>query len=193
VHSACRQAAAWNAPGREERLVVSLALCSAQYRGAQAQREVEAALADSGLDPACLELVLTESLLQQHDEAALAMLGRWAARGIRLCLDDFGSGYSNLAYIRRLRVHKLRLDLSGFADLEADAEQRAIVQAMLEGAQHLGLETAAKGVGDQAMADRLREMGCGQALGHLLPAREFERWLADRLAESSEPVTTQAS
>lgn len=168
LHTACRQAAAWRQAGQAG-LTVSVALSAVQYRGARVERDVKAALDDSGLDPAGLELVLVESVLRQHDEEALAMLGRWTARGIRLCIDDFGSCYTHLAYLKRLQAGKIRLDLSSFSQLETEGEQRAIVQAMLQGAHDLNIRTAAKGVIDAAMADRLREMGCDEAQGYLLP------------------------
>ena len=180
LHEACRQVAAWQAAGWPD-LVVGVNLSAVQFRQGQVIADVQAALADSGLNPACLDLELTESLLLQHEASILAILAGWKALGIRLSIDDFGTGYSSLAYLKRFKVDKLKIDRSFVINISRDAEDRAIVQAMIEIARGLKLKSIAEGVEDAALAEQLRLMGCDEVQGYLyakpLPPAEFKQWL----------------
>ena len=180
---ACRQAQVWRTAGWP-RLVVAVNLSAVQFRDRQLGREVLATLTASGLDPAGLELELTESLLLQGEETVLATLLDWKAQGIQLSIDDFGTGYSSLAYLKRFQVDKLKIDRSFLVQLLASGEDRAIVQAMIQIARSLNLRTIAEGVEEAAQAEQLRVMGCDEVQGYYyarpLPAADLTRWLADR-------------
>ena len=180
LHEACCQVAAWQAAGWPD-LVVGVNLSAVQFRQGQVVADVQAALADSGLNPACLDLELTESLLLQHETSILAIVAGWKVQGIMLSIDDFGTGYSSLAYLKRFKVDKLKIDRSFVINLSRDAEDRAIVQAMIEIARGLKLKTIAEGVEDAALAEQLRLMGCDEVQGYLyakpLPPAEFKQWL----------------
>ncbi len=180
LHQACRQAAAWQASGRCE-LSVAVNLSAIQLRDGQIERDVDEALAASGLPPERLELELTESALLQPDQAIEAMLSRLRARGVRLSIDDFGTGYSSLAYLNRIPVDKLKIDRTFTLGIRDDDRSRVLVQAMIQIAQGLAITTVAEGVEDAAFAEQLDAMGCDEAQGYFysrpLPAAELERWL----------------
>jgi len=181
LEEACRQAAAWRAAGWPD-LVMAVNLSTVQFRRGGIGAEVLAALEGSSLDPAGLELELTESILLEGAEDVLATVSAWKAVGIQLAIDDFGTGYSSLAYLKRFQVDKLKIDrsfISGMVDHEQD---RAIVQAILDMAGGLKLRTIAEGVEDATLARQLRLMGCDEAQGYLysppLAAKDLERWVS---------------
>ncbi|MFZ4649701.1 MAG: EAL domain-containing protein, partial [Rubrivivax sp.] len=121
------------------------------------------------------------SILLQNDEALMNLMQRWKNHGIRLTIDDFGTGYSSLAYLKRLNVHKLKIDRSFLIDLQDDEQDSAIVRAMIQIARSLNLVTIGEGIESVEVATLLREMGCDEGQGYLYlrpqPAAEFERWL----------------
>ncbi len=180
VFEACRQAAAWRAAGWPD-ILMAVNLSAVQFRQGQVAEDLKLALTESGLDPAGLELELTESLLH-GEESIQAILVDWKARGIQLSIDDFGTGYSSLAYLKRFKVDKLKIDRSFVRDLLTDEDDRAIVRAMIELAHGLGIRTIAEGVEEAGQADRLRALGCDEVQGYLyakpLPAADLVRWLA---------------
>ena len=180
---ACRQAAAWRASGWPD-LVMAVNVSAAQFRHARIGAEVLAVLAATGLAPAGLEMELTESLLMEGQEAALATVAQWQARGIQLAIDDFGTGYSSLAYLKRFAVDRLKIDRSFVAGMAEHDADRAIVQAIIDLAGGLKLRTLAEGVEDAELAAQLQRMGCDEAQGYLyakpLPAADLERWLRER-------------
>ena len=180
LHEACHQVAAWQAAGWPD-LVVGVNLSAVQFRQGKVIADVQAALAASGIDPASLELELTESILLQHEASLVDVVAGWKAQGIRLSIDDFGTGYSSLAYLKRFKVDKLKIDRSFVINIARGAEDRAIVQAIIELARGLNLKTIAEGVEDAALAEQLRRMGCDEVQGYLyakpLPPAEFQQWL----------------
>ena len=132
---------------------------------------VDGALRDSGLNAARLELEQTESTPFKDDANARQTLQSLRSRGIKIALDDFGAGYSSLSYLRKFALDKLKIDRSFVAALEvptADASALAIVQAILQLAQALGMQTTAEGVETKNGFDRLSAMGCTQAQGYFV-------------------------
>ncbi|MEN9416968.1 MAG: hypothetical protein RI988_588 [Pseudomonadota bacterium] len=180
LQEACRQAARWQAHGLP-RLFVAVNLSAIQFRHGSVESDVREALAASGLDPSLLELELTESILLQSDEALSSLMERWERQGIRLTIDDFGTGYSSLAYLKRLHVHKLKIDRSFVINLREDDQDQAIVRAMLQIARSLNLQTVAEGIEQADLAERLRLMGCDEVQGYLYarpqPAADLQDWL----------------
>ena len=180
LQEACRQASIWHTSGWRS-LNVAVNLSAEQFRQASIEQDVAAALDASGLDPRCLELELTESLLMQQVESISATLMRWKARGIQLAIDDFGTGYSSLAYLKRFPVDRIKIDRSFIANIVCDENDMAIVQGVIQIARGLGLQTLSEGVETRRQAIQLRRMGCGMAQGYLyskpLSALQFESWL----------------
>ena len=183
LREACRQAAAWRASAWPD-LVVAVNLSAVQFRRGQIGAVVLAALAESGLDPAGLEVELTESILLHNEDEVLQTVEQWKIRGIQVSIDDFGTGYSSLAYLRRFQVDKLKIDRSFVAHMAANDQDRIIVQAIIDMAQGLKLRTIAEGVDDALLASQIQFMGCDEAQGYLyarpLAAGDLEQWLRDR-------------
>ena len=162
VREACREAAGW--PG-QERIAVNISV--AQLTGAGLKRSVEEALHDSGLDPARLELEVTESIFLGDDVATLGALSSLQGLGVRLVLDDFGKGYSSFCYLSRARFAKIKIDqlfVRGAAS--GDGDCLAIVQAILALASGLGVESTAEGVETAALSDLMSALGCTQLQGY---------------------------
>jgi len=169
LEHACRQRAAWLAAGLTA-VPVAVNVSATQLRDDDFAERVAAVLATSGLPPQLLELEVTESVVIAGLEAARARLERLARLGVRLAIDDFGTGYSSLAYLKRLPVHKLKIDRSFVADLPEAADSRAIAAAVVGLARGLGLRTIAEGVESERQAEFLQACGCDEAQGLLFGA-----------------------
>ena len=165
LREACRQLAAWRKAGMRE-LVVTVNLSAAQFRRGDLEQIVVRALHDSGLEPAGLELELTESVLIRDAEATLATVRRLRALGVKFSIDDFGTGYSSLSYLKRFAVDKLKIDKSFIDDLASDREDAAIVRAVIQMANGLGLRTIAEGVEDESQMRHLLLNNCDAAQGY---------------------------
>ncbi|MBB1520885.1 putative bifunctional diguanylate cyclase/phosphodiesterase [Aquipseudomonas guryensis] len=176
LNEACRQMMLWQAAGLP-RFVVSVNLSAVQFRRGNLEALIGSALSRFGLSPSSLELELTESILLQDSAAFIDMLYRLKALGVKLSIDDFGTGYSNLAYLQRFRVDKLKIDQSFVRKLLGNAQDQAIVTAIIQMAKSLNLLTTAEGIEDVAIRRLLAELGCDQGQGYLfarpLPALEF--------------------
>ena len=176
LQHACRDAAAWMARGLELRVAVNLS--SMQFRASGLLDIVRDALATSGLPADRLELEITESALMADDEATYATLDALRTLGIDIALDDFGTGYSSLSYLKRLPLGKLKIDRSFVSGLPDDADNLAIVRAILALARHLGFCITAEGVETPAQARLLGELEADSLQGYLfsrpVPAAEIE-------------------
>lgn len=182
---ACVQAARWRAGGYPE-FTVAVNLSPRQFRQRDLVAGIRRTLEETGLDPAGLELEITESTLMDQAVATLAKLEELAAMGIRLSVDDFGTGYSSLSYLKRFPVHKLKIDQSFVRDLCVDRDNAAIVTAIIELARNLGLITLAEGVETPEQLQTLLEQGCrlcqGYHFSRPVPVSELEQTLSRGLA-----------
>jgi len=187
LHTACRQAVAWQRAGLPP-LVMAVNLSAVQFQRGNVEQYVSHALAHSGLPAALLELELTESTLIQNVEQVLATVKALKRLGIKLSIDDFGTGYSSLSYLKRFDIDKLKIDQSFIRDLATDPDDAAIVHAIVQMAHSLNLRAIAEGVEHAAMLQQLRDFGCDEAQGYYfarpMPADEFERFLARQPARS---------
>ncbi len=136
-----------------------------------------------------LELEVTESAAMRDPERALTVLRRLAGLGVRLSVDDFGTGHSSLAYLARLPVAALKIDREFVAGLDTDAANRSIVSTTVELGQQLGLQVVAEGAEDEATLAILRTLGCDLAQGfgiaRPMPADAVTDWAAQHTAERS--------
>ena len=126
------------------------------------------ALAETGVQPARLELEITENVLMEQSASVLGTLRRLKAMGVRLVLDDFGTGWSSLGYLKRFPLDGLKIDREFVDGLGESAEDTAIAAAVLSMAHALELDVTAEGVETEAQLSWLRERGCGCAQGFLL-------------------------
>jgi diguanylate cyclase (GGDEF)-like protein/PAS domain S-box-containing protein len=177
LEAACAQMAGWHARGLELRLSVNLS-AGQMVNGERFVKSVEQALRESGLAPSALELELTESHLLQNIEDKAALLNRLGALGVGLAIDDFGTGYSSLSYLRQLPVDAIKIDGSFVRDIGVDANDEAIIKAIVAMAHSLKLSVVAEGVETEGQLRVLRALGCDEYQGFLespgLPAPEFE-------------------
>lgn len=162
-------------------LAVSVNVSAVQFRHAQLPEMVARCLKEAGLSARRLELELTEGAAVDDPAAALAIMDELHDLGVRLSMDDFGTGYSSLSYLKRFQIYKLKIDQSFVRDLEEDANDRAIVSAIVRMAQALGMVTTAEGVETEGQLEFLRAHGCSEGQGYYfsrpLPAGAFEAYL----------------
>ena len=182
VREACRHLAEWRAvaPDRAPQ-TVSVNLSGRQLARADLSDVVEEALTESGLEPQCLCLEITESVLMDDIEGAVAALKALKAIGVEIAVDDFGTGYSSLAHLRRFPVDILKIDHSFVAGLGRNPEDAAIVRAVLALARTLDLAVVAEGVERVEQLQELRALGCERAQGHLFSVPLAEPAFADLL------------
>jgi EAL domain-containing protein (putative c-di-GMP-specific phosphodiesterase class I) len=163
---ACRQLAAWDRDGPPApRIAVNVS--ARQFRSDGFVDAVAEALRRHGVAPARLELELTESLLIDDREAAVATLDRLKALGVQIAVDDFGTGYSSLSYLSGLPVDVLKIDRSFVVQTEKGGRDATIAQAIISLAHGLGLRVLAEGVETAGQLEFLRAHGCNECQGYL--------------------------
>ena len=144
---------------------------------------------EEGLPPEYLELELTEGVTMQDPQAAIATMNDLHDRGIRMSIDDFGTGYSSLNHLKKFKVYKLKIDQSFVRDISTDPEDKAIVGAVIQMAQRLGLLTIAEGVETTGQLAFLREQGCDEIQGYYyskpLGADAFEVFVTEHAHKGS--------
>lgn len=181
LNSVCQQAMAWQRAGLG-RLVVAVNCSVIQFKHGDFVGEVAQALAVSGLDPAPLELEITESILIEDTQRMIATILELKGMGVKLSIDDFGTGYSSMAYLQHLSVDKLKIDQSFIRHLAGNLNDRVIVQAMVTLAHNLKLQVVAKGVDSEEALRILISQRCDNVQGYLfskpLPASAFEAFLS---------------
>ena len=162
LRAACREAADWAQP-----LSIAVNLSPVQFRTTDLVGLVGGVLAETGLDPARLELEITEGVLLGDSPDTVAMLAGLKALGVRIAMDDFGTGYSSLSYLRRMPIDKLKIDQSFTRALGTDPAARPLVRSIIGIARDLGIASLAEGVETEAHAQMLREEGCVAVQGYL--------------------------
>ena len=175
---ACRQMVRWQTAGHAP-FVLAVNLSPVQFRRGNVEMLLTRVLESTGLDPAWLELEVTESTLIQDSEKFIVSLRKLKALGVRISIDDFGTGYSNLSYLQRFSIDKLKIDQSFVRRLRQGPQDRAIVSAIIQIARSLNLTTTAEGIEDQETREQLADLGCTQGQGYLfakpMPAEDFEQ------------------
>ncbi len=180
--SACTQASAWSG------VRMSVNLSPVQFRHADLVAAVKAALERSGLAPGRLELEITESVLLAEPQESLLTLLRLKDLGVRITIDDFGTGHSSLGHLRTFPFDKIKIDRSFVHDLDRDRDAEAIIRAVVTLGRGLGIETCAEGVEDSGQLARLASDGCDEVQGYLfcrpMPASDVQGFIA-RAADGS--------
>ncbi|NVM77159.1 diguanylate cyclase (GGDEF)-like protein [Duganella sp. SG902] len=165
LEEACRQISVWQAE-TGQRVVVAVNISPRQFAAPGFLAHVEDLLATTHVDPSCLELEITESVMMEDAESAIALLHRLRALGLKLAIDDFGTGYSSLAYLSRFPIHKLKIDQSFVRNMHAVREQGAIVQATIGLGHSLGLTVIAEGVESETQRAMLSNWRCDEIQGY---------------------------
>jgi diguanylate cyclase (GGDEF)-like protein len=187
LDAACAQLASWKAAGLHPgRIAVNVS--ALQFRDQRLPQMLSTALQTYDIQPGELELELTESTLMDDTEAAQATVASLRELGVALAIDDFGTGYSSLSYLKRLRPGKLKIDRSFVKDLPADADDRALTEAIVSIAQALSITVVAEGVETAEQRDYLLSLGCrlqqGYLLGRPMPAECLLALMAERETEA---------
>lgn len=178
LQTALREARHWPSDVR-----VSVNLSPFQLARDDLADTIQAALAEAGVTGDRLELEITETALIQHYHVGLSALKRLQALGVRIAMDDFGTGYASLSHLRSFPFDRLKIDLSFVAGITESPQGAAVVRAILQLASSLNISSTAEGVETQAQLDQLALGGCEEAQGFLFsparPASEVPRLLAD--------------
>lgn len=181
---ACRQMRAWqHRYRRDPPLNISVNVSTRQLAQSNVAEQVERILAETGMEPRCLTLEITESALMQNLKTGAAVIQQLHEMAVRLHIDDFGTGYSSLSYLHNFPVDTLKVDKSFVSRMEGAPHQAEIVKAIVSLAQNLGMGVTAEGVETVAQAEALRDLHCTSAQGFLfsrpLPAEEAERLIVE--------------
>ena len=174
IRQACATAAQW-----PDHLHIAVNISAVQFRSPGLMQVITDALAASGLDPARLEIEITETVLLHNKEATLAVLHQLRELGIRIAMDDFGTGYSSLTYLQSFPFDKIKIDRSFVKDITENSGSLNIVRAVAALANGMGMTATAEGVETKEQLDSIASEGCTEMQGFLfskpLPAREIER------------------
>ena len=180
LRTAVAQAKAWQDKGLPA-LTVAVNLSAVQFRHPNLFDLVMHVLEEAGLPAQYLEIELTEATAMDNPVSAIALMNRLHERGVRMSIDDFGTGYSSLSYLKKFKVSKLKIDQSFVRDIGDDADDKAIVSAIINLASSLGLHTIAEGVETAGQLAYLRLQGCDEVQGYYfsvpLPMDQFEAYL----------------
>jgi len=179
LHEACRQMKQWQAEGiAPERLAVNVS--ARQFRKPGLVDLVAECTRAAGVAPSCLELEITETVLIDQGPGVELMLRDLAAMGVDISLDDFGTGFSSMAYLKRFAVHTVKIDRVFVEGLGRDADSEAIVAAIIAMAHALGKSVTAEGIETAEQWSLLCKLGCDRAQGFTfsrpLPAAQYARF-----------------
>ena len=185
LRRACWQMRAWKGSALDGvRVAINLSL--RQVKEKNFATLVGEVLAANDLSPSQLELELTESVLMEDSDGPSRILDSLKAMGLSLAIDDFGTGYSSLSYLKRFAINSLKIDRSFVRDMESDANDQAIITAIIAMAHKLNLDVVAEGVESREQALLLRQFNCDQIQGYWvsrpLPAADIERFAAQPIA-----------
>ena len=168
LHNACSEVAAWSRSlGLREPLSISVNVSGKQLEHLSFMGDVSRALEESRLPPHCLILEITETAVMRESAVMLLRLNHLKSLGVRLAIDDFGTGYSSLAYLRRFPVDVIKIDKAFVDGIVKGASDTALVQAIINLSQALGLRTVAEGIEYGKQHVVLKELGCQLGQGYL--------------------------
>ena len=180
MREACRQLKAWQDQGLAQ-VPVAVNFSSIEFRQRDVAAEIATVLHETGLAPQYLEIELTESVLMHQTSQVRSTLEALKTLGVGISIDDFGTGYSSLAYLKRYPIDKLKIDRSFVADTPGNADDAAIVTAIVQMGRTLRLKTVAEGVETPDQTAFLAGLGCDMAQGFVvsapMDAQAAERWL----------------
>jgi diguanylate cyclase (GGDEF)-like protein len=177
LQTACKQIKSWNGDPHTAHLDLSINVSARQFRGANFVREVIETIQNADIEPHRIKLELTEGLMLDNIQNSIIKMQALRDFGVRISVDDFGTGQSSLAYLRRLPLDQIKIDQSFMRDIPANQSDAAIVKIIIMMANNLGIEVIAEGVETEHQLDFLRLNGCylyqGYLFGKPVPIDEF--------------------
>ncbi|MFQ3456847.1 GAF domain-containing protein [Bradyrhizobium sp. UFLA01-814] len=191
LKEACAQNMAWQRRGLRA-VTMAVNLSPRQFGDPNLLDDIDAALEQSGMSPALLQLEVTESMVMRNVTRAVRVLDAIQNRGIRLAIDDFGTGYSSMSLMKQFPIDTIKIDRSFVRDLPNDSEDVAIAQAIISMGKALGMTIVAEGVETSEQQEFLRAHACDEMQGFLfsrpLPPRDLAELLKPSQAEASPPL-----
>ena len=183
LEQACRQIHLWQEQlPQYPPLQISVNLSVKQFMNADLIKHIKEALEETGVDPHSLKLEITESMVMENVEAAIAMIGQLRGLGIELSIDDFGTGYSSLSYLHRFPISTLKIDRSFVSRMTGNNENAEIVRTIIMLARSLKMDVVAEGVETAEQLAQLKALDCEYGQGYYfskpLSADEMMRWLS---------------
>jgi diguanylate cyclase (GGDEF)-like protein/PAS domain S-box-containing protein len=186
LRKACKQARAWMDAGLRP-IHISVNISALEFRAANFLEGVNTILRDTRLDPHCLELEITESVLMKHAESTANVLQALKTMGVQLVVDDFGTGYSSLSHLNRFPIDVLKIDQSFVKDICSNPDQATIVSAVISMGKSLKKRVIAEGIETKEQLESLRAWGCEEGQGYFfnrpMVADEFAMYCKGRALE----------
>lgn len=185
LRHSCQQLVKWQMMSPlNKKIFLSVNLSGKHFAEKQLVSQVKRILDDTGLDPSCLKLEITESAVMGNAEAAIMMLKQLKSLGVQLSIDDFGTGYSSLSYLHRFPIDTLKVDRSFVSTMEDGSENGEIVRTVISLAKTLGMNVVAEGIETVHQVHQLRILDCEYGQGYLfsrpVPIQEAERMIEAR-------------
>ena len=188
LENACAQARRWHTGGFPN-LSVAINLSARQFRDDKLTQTIARQIERTGIDPALIEVELTEGPLAQNGDSALGTLRELKEMGVRIAVDDFGTGFSSLSYLKRFPVDALKIDRSFVSELTTNPDDTVIVEVIIGLGHRLSLKVIAEGVETEEQLAFLKRAGCDAAQGFYIarpmPAGEVAGWL-DAIKQESD-------
>jgi diguanylate cyclase (GGDEF)-like protein len=165
-------------------LRMSVNVSQIQFRHTEFIEKLRSAVSDTGVNPRCLELEITESVAMEDADFMLETLHLVRELGISIAIDDFGTGYSSLSQLRQLPIDRLKIDRAFVSELSQEVSGGHIASMVIELGRNLNLTIIAEGIEDERQAETLRKLGCHEGQGYLyakpMPPAQFLEWLQAR-------------
>lgn len=181
LKQACMQLSIWAKDPRTQALQLAVNVSARQFRQPDFVAQVSSIVERCGVDPQRLKIELTESMLVNDIEDIIAKMTALQSSGVQLSLDDFGTGFSSLSYLKRLPLNQLKIDQAFVRDLQTNANDAAIASTVVSLGQNLGLDVIAEGVETEGQRDFLGSIGCLRYQGFLfsrpMPAADFDAYM----------------
>ena len=178
----CRELRRWRSHNVRQ-VPVSVNISARQFRSANLAKEIGAVLGRHGVEPKLLEIEITETSLMSGDSQVVATLADLKSLGVRVAIDDFGTEYSSLGYLRRFPIDIVKIDRSFVSEIPDNREDAAIARAIVSMVHSLGLSVVAEGVETRAQLGFLAVLNCDEVQGFLfarpMPGADIEQWLAE--------------
>jgi diguanylate cyclase (GGDEF)-like protein/PAS domain S-box-containing protein len=169
LETACRQNVAWQKEGLAP-IRVAVNVSAQQFYRGDIVATVDRVLRETGLEPRCLELELTETLTLDDSEATIKIMQDLKRIGVSLSLDDFGTGWSSLSYLRRFPLDRIKIDRSFLREIETEPAAEAVVRSIITLGRNLGLSCVGEGVETHRQLDYLQKWNCAESQGFLYSA-----------------------
>ena len=185
LRTGCRQLREWHRLALYPlRLAINISV--RQYRLDHLVPLLDSIIAETQVDPSCLELEITESIMVENLDATLQIFEAFRKRGIRISIDDFGTGYSSLSYLQRLPIDALKIDRSFIQNIHTSASDMTITKAIISMAHSLGIKVIAEGIENSRHLHFLKEERCEEGQGYFInramPAAALTDWLLNRMS-----------